>query len=57
VIWFTDGNDAGDEFDQTPLAFAGDRRVDANIEANPSSGVAANKPAAAVDSCFDAEGN
>jgi hypothetical protein len=57
VIWFTDGNDAGDEFDQTPMAFAVIEEWMQNIAANPRAGVAANKPSAAVDSCFDAAGN
>jgi hypothetical protein len=57
VIWFTDGNDAGDEFDQTPMAFAVIEEWMQNIAANPKAGVAANKPSAAVDSCFDAAGN
>lgn len=57
VIWFTDGNDAGDEFDQTPLAFQVIDEWMANIEARPNRLVAANKPDMAVDACFDAEGN
>jgi hypothetical protein len=57
VIWFTDGNDAGAEFDQTPLAFTVIDEWMANIEANPRQTVAENRPAAAVDSCFDTEGN
>ena len=57
VIWFTDANDSGDEFDQTPLAFQVIDEWMANIAANPGSSVAENRPAAAVDSCFDAAGN
>lgn len=57
VIWFTDGNDAGDEFDQTPMAFAVIEEWMQNIADNPRAGVAANKPAAAVDSCFDDAGD
>lgn len=57
VIWFTDGNDAGDEYDQTPLAFEVMDRWMANIAAHPDRTVAENKPEQAVDSCFDAEGN
>jgi hypothetical protein len=57
VIWFTDGNDAGDEFDQTPMAFAVIEEWMQNIADNPRAGVAANKPSAAIDSCFDAAGN
>jgi hypothetical protein len=57
VIWFTDGNDAGEEFDQTPLAFEVIDEWMANIEANPQRTVAQNKPDRAVDACFDAAGN
>jgi len=57
VIWFTDGNDSGDEFDQTPMAFAVIDEWMANVEANPHLSMEENRPAAAVDSCFDAEGN
>jgi hypothetical protein len=56
VIWFTDGNDAGDEFDQTPLAFAVIDEWMANIAAKPHRSVARNRPDRAVDSCFDASG-
>jgi hypothetical protein len=57
VIWFTDARPAGPEFDQTPLAL---RVIDAwmaNIRAQPERGVASNKPAAAVDSCFATDGS
>jgi hypothetical protein len=57
VIWFTDGNDNGDEFDQTPLAFEVIDEWMANIEKRPWRSVAENKPEMAVDACFDAEGN
>ncbi|MFP4552548.1 MAG: DUF6351 family protein [Actinomycetota bacterium] len=57
VIWFTDGNDDGGEFDQTPLAFDVIDEWMANIEANPALSVEENRPERAVDSCFDAEGN
>lgn len=57
VIWFTDGNDDGDEFDQTPLAFEVIDEWMRNIEKYPWRSVAENKPARAVDACFDAEGN
>lgn len=56
VIWFTDVEFGGDEFDQTPLAFEVIDEWMRNIEADPDAGVAANKPARAVDSCFDADG-
>ena len=57
VIWFTDGNDAGSEFDQTPLAFQVIDEWMANIADHPERSVAENKPAMAVDACFDAEGD
>ncbi len=55
VIWFTDRRD-GAEFDQTPMAFAVIDEWMANIAAHPGRSVAENRPAAAVDSCFDASG-
>jgi hypothetical protein len=57
VIWFTDARPAGPQFDQTPLAL---RVIDewmANIRAHPERGVAGNKPAVAVDSCFATNGS
>jgi hypothetical protein len=57
VIWFTDGNDDGAEFDQTPLAFQVIDEWMANIAANPDESVIDNRPARAVDSCFDSAGN
>jgi len=57
VIWFTDGNDIGDEFDQTPRAFEVIDEWMANIDANPGLSVEKNRPARAVDACFDAAGN
>ena len=57
VIWFTDVATAdGARFDQTPLAFQVIDEWMANIEANPRRSVAQNKPTAAVDSCFDNDG-
>jgi hypothetical protein len=56
VIWFTDARPTV-AFDQTPMAFAViDDWMD-NIEAHPERTVAENRPAAAVDSCFDTAGN
>ena len=52
VIWFTDL----DQFDQTPMAFEVIDEWMRNIEARPWDGVAGNKPAAAVDSCFAPDG-
>ncbi len=60
VVWFTDTRglvDDDDFFDQTPMAFAVIDEWMANIRANPRRGVAGNKPAAAVDSCFDITGD
>lgn len=55
VIWFTDARPAV-TFDQTPLAFEVIDEWMANIEAHPERSVARNKPARAVDSCFDTSG-
>ncbi len=57
VIWFTDVDFEGDRFDQTPMAFEVIDEWMRNIEANPAAGVAGNKPAAAVDSCFASDGS
>jgi len=56
VIWFTDGTGGG-IFDQTPEALAVIDEWMANILENPAGGVAGNKPALAVDRCFDLYGN
>jgi Tannase-like family of unknown function (DUF6351) len=55
VIWFTDARPAR-AFDQTPMAFAVMDEWMANIAAHPERSVARNRPAAAVDSCFDTSG-
>ena len=55
VVWFT-AADGDERFDQTPLAFEVIDEWMANLEAYPERGVAGNRPARAVDSCFDAEG-
>ncbi len=57
VIWFTDGNDDGGEYDQTGLALEVMDEWMANIADHPRRSVAANRPARAVDSCFDAHGD
>jgi len=54
VIWFTDGPA---QFDQAPQAFAVMDEWMANIQAHPERSVAANKPAGAVDRCFNANGS
>jgi Tannase-like family of unknown function (DUF6351) len=55
VIWFTDARPAR-SFDQTPQALGVIDDWMANIRAHPDDGVAGNKPAAAVDSCFATDG-
>ena len=55
VIWFTDARPAV-AFDQTPMAFEVIDEWMANIQAHPEQTVAENRPAAAVDSCFDTDG-
>jgi Tannase-like family of unknown function (DUF6351) len=56
VIWFTDARPAV-AFDQTAMAFEViDDWMD-NIAAHPERTVAENRPAAAVDSCFDTSAN
>ena len=60
VIWFTDGPanfDEDPQFDQQPLAFAVMDEWMANIRAHPERSVAENKPAGAVDRCFNADGS
>ncbi|TDG14244.1 hypothetical protein E2F43_10240 [Seongchinamella unica] len=56
VIWFTDARGVTSEFDQTPQALAVMDEWMANIRRHPNKGVARNKPARAVDSCFDSHG-
>ena len=55
VIWFTDARPAR-AFDQTPMALAVMDQWLANLHAHPELGVAGNKPADAVDSCFATNG-
>jgi hypothetical protein len=55
VIWFTDARPAA-AFDQTPQALAVMDQWMANIRTHPGRGVAGNKPADAVDSCFATNG-
>jgi hypothetical protein len=56
VIWFTDVVDPSSRFDQTPEALTVIDEWMENIAAHPDAGVAANKPADAVDRCFDDAG-
>jgi hypothetical protein len=53
VVWFTDTR----AFDQTPMAFAVMDEWMNNIKNRPWKGIDANKPEAAVDSCFDVAGD
>jgi hypothetical protein len=55
VIWFTDARPAV-AFDQTPMAFEVMDEWMANIKAHPERSVGRNRPARAVDSCFDTSG-
>jgi len=55
VVWFTDARPAR-AFDQTPMALGVMDEWLGNLRAHPSRGVVANKPAAAVDSCFATDG-
>jgi len=57
VIWFTDARPGTPQSDQTPSAFLVLDEWIGNIQANPELGVAGNKPAAAVDSCFATNGS
>lgn len=57
VIWFTDTPPTkGNDFDQIPMALEVMDEWMARIRANPDAGAAANRPARAVDSCFDTSG-
>lgn len=56
VIWFTDARPQV-AFDQTPEALMVIDEWMANIAAHPEQGVAGNKPALAVDRCFDTQGD
>jgi hypothetical protein len=56
VIWFTDARPAR-AFDQTPMALGVMDQWLENLRAHPKGGIAGNKPAAAVDSCFATNGD
>lgn len=57
VIWFTDTPPTkGSDFDQIPMALEVMDEWMGRIRDNPGAGVAANRPARAVDSCFDTTG-
>lgn len=55
IIWFTDARPER-QFDQTAMALEVLHDWIMNIKADPSSGIGANKPAGAVDSCFATDG-
>ena len=67
VIWFTDARPTdvsdpsrprpNDEFDQTWMALDVLHEWVQNIQTNPDRSIAENKPAAAVDSCFESDGS
>jgi hypothetical protein len=56
LIWFTDARPER-EFDQTMQALEVLHDWVSNIKANPSAGVAANRPATAQDACFATDGS
>ncbi|MBN7796605.1 DUF6351 family protein [Parahaliea mediterranea] len=56
VIWFIDRNPDGGDHDNTMDAFAVIDEWMANIRDNPGASVGDNRPAEAVDSCFDSGG-
>ncbi|MDM0084874.1 DUF6351 family protein [Variovorax sp. J31P179] len=57
VIWFTDTRPGVPQVDKNFAAVDVMDQWMANILAHPHLGVARNRPAAAVDSCFDVNGN
>lgn len=57
VVWFTDAREGDSEFDQTPEALAVMDQWMMNILQHPNRSVAQNKPAQAVDRCFDSWGD
>jgi len=56
VIWFTDTMPGTAKASQTLEAIQVMDQWMRNIKANPKAGIRANRPASAVDSCFDVEG-
>jgi hypothetical protein len=56
VIWFVDRNPEGSNYDNTMAAFAVIDEWMENIRANPEASVGDNRPASALDSCFDSTG-
>jgi hypothetical protein len=56
LVWFTDARPEPGH-DQTPEAFEVLHEWITNIQESPELGVGGNKPASAVDKCFDTDGN
>ncbi|MGA8045945.1 MAG: DUF6351 family protein [Dermatophilaceae bacterium] len=56
LIWFTQADEEGDFVNAAPMAFELIDRWMANIDASPQRGVVGNKPADAMDACFDVDG-
>lgn len=56
VVWFTDTQPGVSKFSQSLEALEVMDQWMTNIRANPKAGIAANKPARAVDSCFNLKG-
>ncbi len=57
VIWFTETRGVPSPFDQRPMALEVMEEWMTNIRANPQRSLAENRPARAVDSCFDTDGS
>jgi len=57
VIWFADTKPGALPVDKSYVAVDVMAQWMANIRAHPFLGIARNRPAAAVDSCFDVDGN
>lgn len=56
VIWFTDTKPGAARASQSPEAITVMEEWMANLRANPGKSIAENRPARAVDSCFDVQG-
>ncbi len=56
VVWFTDARPE-EAFDQTPQALEVLHEWVMNIKANPQLSVGENRPASALDSCFNTDGS
>jgi hypothetical protein len=57
VVWFTDTMPGVPKASQTLEALAVMDRWMTNLRLAPGKGIAGNRPAAAVDACFDLQGN